>query len=778
MKPFHIFLTVMIGLAAVQARADDLTLWYRQPAANWNEALPVGNGRLGGMIFGGIENELIQLNEDSVWAGQRYAIERPEVKQNLAAVRALIFAGQYAEAQALVEKAMTTRPDPRYGAYQPLGDLKLTFPGIGGKPTCYRRELNLDRAVARTVFTSGGVRYAREVFASAPAQVMVIRLTCNEPRRISLKVDLTRTTGAMTHADGNDTLILSGRCPEGGSVFRAYVKALTSGGKVLTDGRSLAIESADEATLLIAANTDFLQSDPDARCRAQLARAAASPVDALLKNHLANYQSLFRRVTLDLGRNEAASLPTDERLRRVKAGQSDPQLAALHFQFGRYLLIASSRPGGLPANLQGLWNPLFKPPWFSDYTININTEMNYWPAEVANLSECHEPLFDLIERLRAPARHIARERYGCGGSTLSTRTTPWGATDLRGSAGLLWQDGMAWLSLHLWEHYAFTLDRDFLARRAWPVMKEAAQFYLDFMVEHPQHHWLVAGPATSPENNYLTADGKKVAVDMGPAMTMQIIRELFNNTIEAGRLLGRDAEFVKRLEATREKLAPPRIGSDGRLLEWSEEHPEAEPGHRHVSHLFGLYPGHLFTPDATPELAAAARKSLEYRLAHGGGHTGWSRAWLICFWARLREGDEALKNIEALLAQSTLPNLFDNHPPFQIDGNFGATAAIAEMLLQSRPGEVNLLPALPKAWRDGSVKGLRARGSFVVDMSWQGGQLTEATIHSLRGGVCLIRQGGRTIQRSTQSGESYHLKGSDLLEDGTKRSNMRKGSNE
>ena len=633
--------------------AADLRLWYRQPATNWHEALPVGNGRVGALVFGGVQSELLHLNEDSVWSGHRYYTEKPEVRESLPRVRELLFAGKYAEAQALVEKHMTTKPDPRYGAYQPLGDLHLDFDLPDGGATNYTRELRLDSATARTSFEIGKVKFTREVFASAPDQVLVIHLTASRPGMISFKARLGRSSDGQVHVKPGNILVLGGQCPEGGSQFRAYLKVLATGGKNSAIGDKISVKNADSATLLLAANTDYYRPDPDNNCRIQLEKTSAKTFAELQKLQQADHAALFGRVKFDLGADQK-DLPTDERLRRVKAGNSDPTFCALYFQYGRYLLISSSRSGSLPANLQGIWNPLFQPPWYSDFTININAEMNYWPAETANLSECAMPLFDLIGALQEPGRKTAQERYGCSGTVLSTRTNPWGNIDLRGGGGLFWQEGMAWLCEHLWEHYAFTRDTNFLASRAFPVMKEAAQFYLDFLVKNPKTGWLVSGPSSSPENSYLTGDGQRVSVDMGPTMTMQIIHDLFDHTIQAGEILVKDSEFTAKVKSARDQLAPMQIGKDGRLLEWSQEFKESDPGHRHTSHLFGLYPGNQITPQKTPELAAAARKTLEFRIAHGGGYVGWSRAWMIGFWTRLNDGDKAHENLMALKKRKLL----------------------------------------------------------------------------------------------------------------------------
>lgn len=716
-------------------------LWYTQPAPSdeWVEALPVGNGKLGGMVFGGVQKEQIQLNEDTVWYGGPRDRNNPDALANLPIIQQHLLDGNLKEAERLTYFALSGIPHAERH-YQPLGDLFINFEDQNGSPTNYTRELDIDQAVVTVQYKMNEIGYKREVFSSAVHQVMAIHLTAETEGKLSFMLDLNRHPYYDgTHVINEDTLMMRGQIGDGGVVFRSAVKVVPTGGKMYSLGRFLFVENADSATLYLSGRTDYHGDDPEAWCLEKVEKAAQEGYETVKKAHVAEYQSLYQRMDIELKGEDFSDLPTDQRLQRVKDGEEDLGLMSLYFQFGRYLLISSSRPGALPANLQGIWNKDMMPSWGSKYTININTEMNYWPTEVCNLSECHQPLFDHIERMRGPGRQTAKKMYGAKGFVAHHNTDLWGDTapqDLYRPA-TQWPLGAAWLCLHLWDHYEFTEDLDFL-KKAYETLKESAEFFVDFLTEDQQGR-LVTNPSVSPENTYFLPNGERGNLCIGPSMDSQIIYALFTACIEATDLLGMDGEFGSLLAELRSRLPEPTIGKYGQIQEWAEDYEEAEPGHRHISHLFALHPANQITVRKTPELAEAAKVTLKKRLAHGGGHTGWSRAWIINMWARLEEAELAYENVVALLAKSTLPNLFDTHPPFQIDGNFGGTAGIAEMLLQSHEDEIHLLPALPKAWAQGMIKGICARGGFTLDFEWDQMKISEGVVCSKKGNTCRIR---------------------------------------
>ncbi|RME92924.1 MAG: glycoside hydrolase family 95 protein [Verrucomicrobia bacterium] len=747
---------------------------FDRPAGKWVEALPVGNGRLGAMVFGGTSRERIQLNEDSVWAGPPVPVNADNLGPKLAEIRRLFFAGRNAEGeQRVAREILAPRISPR--SYQTLGDLWIEdLDAGGGEAADYERALDLQTAVATTHFRQGGATSRREVFASAPDDVLAVRVETDRPDGLNLRIRLDRPADFATRAEGNDLLIMEGRAQHDGKQlgvrWLAALKAIPEGGRVRAEGNDLRIEQARAVRLLLTAATDYNFDNPDepltrdrrAWCLDRLAKTAGLEWAELKARSVADHRVLFDRCVLDLGDTapELAAKPTPARLEAFRQGAEDPDLIETYFQYGRYLLICSSRPGSLPANLQGLWNEHLKAPWNSDYHININLQMNYWPAEVTGLPELTEPFFRLVQGLRRKGGEMAR-KLGCRGFAASHTTDAWQWAALMGRPGYgMWPFGAAWCTAHAMEHYRFTGDREFLERVGYPLLRESAAFLLDWLVEDPETGLLVSGPTTSPENSY-RFQGRRLHLAMGNAMDQMIIRENFENLLEAAGVLGVQEPLLDEVRAALPRLARPQVGPDGRILEWGHPYEEAEPGHRHVSHLYGLHPGRLINPWDEPDLLAAARKVLTYRLSHGGGHTGWSRAWIINFYARLLDGDAAWDNLRALLAKSTLPNLFDTHPPFQIDGNFGGCAGIAEMLLQShdRRGTIRLLPALPKAWSRGEVRGLRARGGFVVDIRWREGRLEGARLVSLLGNRCRVAWGDRTGEWPTSRGEIIELDG-------------------
>lgn len=716
-------------------------LWYDKWAEDWNEALPVGNGRIGGMVYGNPYYDRISLNEDSIWSGGYRKRNNMSALKNLQKVRDLLFEEKISQAEEIVHDAFCGTPiNQRH--YMPLGDLIIDQRGLGDIEK-FERSLDLETAVASVNFTTNGINYCREVVASYPDNVMAINIKADKKGSINLRVHI---DGRDDYFDNNspvsddEIFYFGGMGGEDGINFASYIKVISDTGNVMSWGSFIKAEDCDEVTILISCQTNYRFEDYKKEAKQDIEKAFKLSYEELKARHIKDYKKYYDRAKIELcdNSNGKSELPTDERLASIQNGGKDNKLIELYYNFARYLMIAGSREGTLPLNLQGIWNNDMWPAWGCKFTININTEMNYWPVESANLSELANPLFDLIEKMRPNGRVTAKEMYDCGGFVCHHNTDLWGDTapqDLW-MPGTQWPMGAAWLCLHIWEHYMFNKDISFLKEK-YETMKEASEFFVDFLIEN-QNGQLVTCPSVSPENTYLTESGQKGSLCIGPSMDSQIIHELFTAVIKASEILGIDSDYAQKLKYMRDKLPKPEIGKYGQIKEWAIDYDEVEPGHRHISQLFALYPADMISVRKTPELANAARATLERRLSHGGGHTGWSRAWIINLWARLNDSEKVYENINALLSHSTNKNMFDNHPPFQIDGNFGGAAGITEAVLQSINDELILLPALPKEWESGLFDNLKARGGFVVSCKWANSKLETAKIVSNSGEACRL----------------------------------------
>lgn len=771
----------------------EMKLWYDHPAdasvadspngwtddLQWHNALPLGNGSLGAMVFGDVTRERIQLNEESMWSGSVQDSDNPEAAKHLDEIRALLFAGKFAEATQLTASTQVCRgPGSSYGngahgpfgCFQTLGDLWIDFDNKAPY-TNYHRELSMNTATVTVSYTQDEVNYKREIFISQPDQVMAMRLTASKDKQLSFTCSMTRPECYGTLAEGNDQLIMQGALPDGRGGYNlqymARLKAIPTGGTVSTTDSTLTVKEADEVVLLLSASTDYVLSYPTYKGRDYAAitlkninNAAGRKFSAMHKAHCREHAQYFDRADIRLT-TAPDTIPTDVLVKEAREGKISPHLYELMFQYGRYLLISSSRPGTLPANLQGLWANKIQTPWNGDYHTDVNIEMNYWPAEVTGLSEMHIPLFDLMESLVEPGGKTARIQYGKKGWVVHPITNVWGFTSPGEAASWGMHIGApAWICQHIGEHYRFTGDKEFL-RRMYPTLKGAVEFYLDWLVPDPVTGKLVSGPAESPENTFMLPDGTYSQFCMGPTHDQQVIWQLFDDFAMISEALDINDDFTRQVVESKANLAGTKIGSDGRLMEWPEEWAEPEPGHRHISHLFAIHPGAQINPIQTPELAQAAKKSMDYRISHGGGHTGWSAAWLVSQYARMLSGDDALKSLNIVATRNLMPNLFALHPPFQIDANFGVVAGMAEMLMQSHvpDGEgyiIQLLPALPTEWKDGSISGLRARGGFEVSLSWADGALKDVEIKSLQGTPFRLLYNGEYLEvPALKTGETW-----------------------